>query len=51
MTPPSMTREAIKRFAVESTRESAQIEGRVVPATYARSERVKRFLAQRSTSS
>ena len=47
MTNKIMTKKAIKRFAVQSTRESAKLESRVVPATHVRSERVKRFVAQR----
>ncbi|QIN29804.1 hypothetical protein [Brevibacterium luteolum] len=47
VTSKIMTKKAIKRFAVQSTRESAKLESRVVPATHVRSERVKRFVAQR----
>lgn len=37
----------IKRFAVQSTKESAKLERRGVPAEHVRSERVQRFLAER----
>jgi hypothetical protein len=41
-------REALKRAVARSTRESAQLERRIVPTGFVRSERVKRFLAERS---
>ncbi|MFB9777478.1 hypothetical protein [Brevibacterium otitidis] len=47
MTSKIITKKAIRLFAVQSTRESAKLERRVVPATHVRSERVKRFVAQR----
>lgn len=37
----------IKLFAVQSTKESAKLERRTVPAEHVRSERVQRFLAER----
>lgn len=42
-----VTREAIKRFAARSTKASAQLERRVLPAGYVRSPKVERFLAER----
>lgn len=42
-----VSKEAIRRFAVRSTRESAKLEGRAVPVGHVRSERVHRFLAER----
>jgi hypothetical protein len=42
-----VTRDAVRRFAVESTRESAELEGRTVPAGYVRSPRVTHFLEER----
>lgn len=42
-----VTKEVVKRFAVRSTKASAQLERRAVPAGYVRSERVERFLAER----
>jgi hypothetical protein len=42
-----VSKEAVKRFAVRSTKASARLERRVVPAGYVRSERVKQFLADR----
>lgn len=38
---------AVKRSAVRSTKASAELERRVVPTTFVRSERVERFLAER----
>lgn len=42
-----VTKEAVKRFASRSTRASAQLERRAVPAGYVRSAKVERFLAER----
>ena len=42
-----VNKEAVKRFAVQSTKASAQLERRDVPAGYVRSDRVERFLAER----
>lgn len=42
-----LSKETIKRFAVRSTKESAKLERRAVPAEHVRSERVERFLAER----
>jgi hypothetical protein len=42
-----VTRDAIKRFALRSTRASAQLERRAVPAGFVRSPQVERFLAER----
>lgn len=39
--------EAVKRSAVRSTKASAQIERRTVPAGFVRSQRVEKFLAER----
>jgi len=43
----AVTKEAVKQFAVRSTKESAALERRVVPIGHVRSERVERFLAER----
>lgn len=42
-----VSKETIRQFAVRSTKESAKLEGRTVPAEHVRSERVQRFLAER----
>ncbi|EPR75470.1 hypothetical protein ADILRU_2013 [Leifsonia rubra CMS 76R] len=42
-----VNKEAVKRFAVQSTQASAQIERWSVPAGYVRSPKVERFLAER----
>jgi hypothetical protein len=42
-----VNKEAVKRSAIRSTKASAKLEGRTVPAGYVRSERVERFLAER----
>ncbi len=42
-----VNKEAVKRSVVRSTKASAQLERRTVPAGYVRSERVERFLADR----
>jgi hypothetical protein len=42
-----VNKEAVKRSAIRSTKASAQLERRTVPADYVRSERVERFLAER----
>jgi len=42
-----VNKETVKRFAVQSTKASAQIERRSVPAGYVRSPKVERFLAER----
>jgi len=42
-----VTKEAIKWFAVRSTKASAQLEQRAVPVGYVRSAQVERFLAER----
>jgi hypothetical protein len=42
-----VTSEAVRRFAARSTRASARLERRVVPADYVRSAKVERFLAER----
>ncbi|MCB1274322.1 MAG: hypothetical protein KDB25_08030 [Leucobacter sp.] len=38
---------ALQRAVVRSTKASAELEGRTVPAEFVRSERVERFLAER----
>lgn len=47
MEPRVVTKEAVKRSAVRSTRASARLENRVVPRGFVRSPRVERFLAER----
>lgn len=42
-----LTEEAIRRFAVRSTRASAQLERRALPADYKRTVEVELFLAKR----
>ena len=42
-----VTKEVVKRFAVRSTKASAQLENRAVPAGYVRSAELERFLAER----
>jgi len=42
-----VTKDAVKRFAVRSTRASAQLERRAVPAGYVRSAQVEQILAER----
>lgn len=42
-----VSKEAVKRSVVRSTKASAQLERRTVPAGFVRSERVERFLAHR----
>lgn len=39
--------EAIRRAAARSTRDSARLEGRVVPPDYARPARLQHYLAER----
>jgi hypothetical protein len=43
----TIDRVAIKRAASRSTRDSASLERRVVPAGYVRSEKTERYLAER----
>ena len=47
MKPRVVTKEAIERFAVRSTKASALLERRVVPAGFVRSPKVEKFLAER----
>lgn len=42
-------KESVKRFAVQSTKASAQIERRSVPKGYVRSAKVEQFLAKRQS--
>ncbi len=42
-----VSKEAVKRSAIRSTKASAQIERRTVPAGFVRSERVEQFLIER----
>ena len=44
-----VTKEVVKRFAVRSTKASAKLERRVVPASYVRSAQIKQFLAERQS--
>lgn len=43
----NVTREALRRVTMRSTRASAALENRAVPVDRVRSERVERFLAER----
>lgn len=43
----TVTEETVKQFAIRSTKVSAKLERRTVPAAHVRSERVERFLAER----
>lgn len=43
----AVTSEAVRRFAARSTRASARLERREVPAGYVRSAKLERFLAER----
>ncbi|MBX7434910.1 hypothetical protein JDV09_22840 [Mycobacterium sp. Y57] len=43
----SLAKDAVKRAAVRSTRASAKLENRIVPAGFIRSPSVSRFLAAR----
>jgi hypothetical protein len=43
----TVTKEAVRRFAVRSTKSSASLERRSVPAGFERSDRVERYLAKR----
>lgn len=42
-----VNKESVKRFTAQSTKASAQLERRSVPADYIRSTKVERFLAER----
>lgn len=42
-----VTKDTVKRAAARSTKASAQLENRVIPAGFVRSSTVKRFLAAR----
>jgi hypothetical protein len=42
-----VAKDAVKRFAVRSTKASAQLERRALPAGYVRSAQVERILAER----
>ncbi len=42
-----VSKQAVKRSVVRSTKASAQLERRTVPAGFVRSKRVERFLAER----
>jgi len=44
-----VSKDAVKRFAARSTKASAHIERRAVPAGFVRSAQVKKFLAERQT--
>jgi len=46
-----VTKDVVKRFAVRSTKASAKLERRVVPASFVRSASVARFLAERQSRS
>lgn len=43
----TVSKDAVTRYATRSTKASAKIERRVVPASFERSDRVARFVAQR----
>lgn len=43
----TVTKDTVKQFAIRSTKESAKLERRTVPAGHVRSERVDQFLAER----
>lgn len=45
MTKQSMSAEARRRFVMRSTKASARLEKRVVPAGHVRSEKVEQFVA------
>jgi hypothetical protein len=45
MTKQTMTAEARRRFVMRSTKASARLEQRVVPADHVRSEKVEQFVA------
>jgi len=45
MTKQTMTAEARRRFIMRSTKASARLEQRVVPADHVRSEKVEQFVA------
>lgn len=42
-----VSQEAVKRSVVRSTKASAQLERRTVPAGYVRSARIEQYLAER----
>lgn len=42
-----MTKETVKQFAIRSTKESAKLDRRTVPAGHVRPERVERLLPER----
>jgi len=45
MTKQTMSAEARRRFVVRSTKASARLERRVVPADHVRSQKVEKFVA------
>ncbi len=47
MKPRYVSEDALKRFAIKSTRVSALLERRVVPIEFKRSQKVEKFLAER----
>lgn len=47
VTSREVNKEAVKRSAIRSTKESAKLERRTVPAGFERSEKVKQFLDER----
>jgi hypothetical protein len=49
MEPRVMAKQAIRRFAVRSTKASALLERRAVPAGFVRSPKVEKFLAERKS--
>lgn len=42
-----VNKQAIKRAVSQSTKDSARLEGRIVPSDFVRSERAEQFLAER----
>ncbi|MBY3555206.1 hypothetical protein HGI15_17640 [Modestobacter lapidis] len=42
-----VNKKAVQRSVIRSTKASAQLERRIVPTGFVRSERVERFLAER----
>lgn len=47
--PRNISKDAIRRLAQQSTKASAKLEGRALPAGYVRSSQAAKFLAERTT--
>jgi hypothetical protein len=45
----TISKDAIRRLAQQSTKASAKLEGRALPAGYVRSSQAAKFLAERTT--